>query len=765
MERAVSDTKRVLVTLTGVVQGVGFRPFIFRIACGLGLRGWVENQGSRVLVDVEGSEESVDAFVATLREQPPENAHIADLQLHPQPPVGYADFSIKRSTAEENTAAFIPPDIAVCRDCLKEFHTPGHRRFQYPFISCAQCGPRYSIMGSLPYDRENTAMSQFFMCPQCAAEYHNPNDRRFHAQTNCCPACGPVLQLLDAKGNPVETSDPMNRARELISKGEILAVKGIGGYHLCCNAEDPAAVKTLRGRKGRAHKPLAIMARNLEGVLKVCQVSEREAGILSGSRKPILLLPKREPEILPEEIAPHQRRLGVMLPYAPLQLLLFPEGIEFLVMTSGNFSGTPICYNDDAVVQSLGGVAAYVLTHNREIRIPVDDAVVKVMDDQEMLVRCGRGYAPLTLPLESHQHLLAVGGQQKSSVCMVKSGFATMSQYIGELDEYQAYLAFERQIEGFAGLFQSRPSLLAHDLNPDYLSTRYAKEKAGESMVVQHHHGHMAGCMAENKLNGPVIGVIFDGTGLGTDGAVWGGEFLTGTLSQFTRAGHLQYVTLQGGDGVVREPWRCAASYLYAIQADAPAWLPQVPLKSLDTVHAAIRDQVHCFQSSSMGRLFDCVAALCGFQTAITYEAQAAIELEGLADPEVLGWYSYRIRDAEEGLILEYENLLRGILRDLQNQVPVSTISAKFHQTIVEATADCVSAIHDKTGLKDVVLSGGVFENVYLLRGLIFKLKERNFRVYYNRLIPTNDSGLSFGQAAAAGAMGKEAAYVSGDTG
>ncbi|MEA4933992.1 MAG: carbamoyltransferase HypF [Lawsonibacter sp.] len=741
------------MTLTGMVQGVGFRPFVYRMATELGLNGWVENQGSRVLIDVEGSEGSIHSLTRALQQRAPEQALIAEIRMNQQSFLGYRDFSIRASAEEVNTANFLPADLAVCERCRNEFSTSGDKRYHYPFISCTNCGPRYSILKSLPYDRENTAMSEFKLCPQCAEEYHSPGDRRFHAQTNCCPDCGPVLKLLDARGNRVECSDPAKMAKQMIRQGNILAVKGIGGYHLCCSAMDPVAVQRLRTRKHRPHKPLAIMARSLEAADQICEVSKTEAAILTGTRKPILLLRKRVPEYLPEAVAPNQKRLGVMLPYAPLQFLLFPVDLDFLVMTSGNLSGLPICYQDDAAINALGTAADYILMHNREILVPVDDAVVKVADGREVLVRCGRGYAPLTIPVESEQAVLALGAEQKSSVCLAKNGFAAVSQYIGDLKEYQAYQEFERQIERFRSLFHVQPEIFAYDQNPDFLSTRCAKEQVGQKIAVQHHHAHLAGCMAEHKLTRDVIGVIYDGTGLGTDGAVWGGEFLTGSLSEFTRAGHLDYVTLQGGDRVGKEPWRCAACYLFALGVDPRAALPQIDPTALNTVQAAIRNKVQCFESSSMGRLFDCAAALCGFQTSITYDAQAAMELEALAKEEVLDSYTCSIHDGEEGCILEYEDLLKEIFRDVQHQVPNAVISSKFHNAVVEATAQCVCKIRDKTGLEDVVLSGGVFENILLLERLVRKLRDLNFRVYYNQLTPTNDGGLSFGQAAAACAM------------
>jgi hydrogenase maturation protein HypF len=760
----VSDAKRYFITLTGIVQGVGFRPFVYRAANRLGVKGWVENQGSRVLIDVEGSDESICSFTHALKIESPENAQIAELRMDPQSFFGYPDFSIRTSAAELNTANFLPKDIAVCESCMKEFNTPGDKRYQYPFSSCTNCGPRYSIIRSLPYDRENTAMSEFEMCEPCKAEYCSPNDRRFHAQTDCCPDCGPVLKLLDTHGNAVDSLEPAKTARDLIRQGKILAVKGIGGYHLCCNAEDPTAVQRLRKLKHRPQKPLAIMARSIEAVYKICDVADREKAILTGNRKPILLLRKKVPEYLPEDIAPKQKRLGVMLPYAPLQLLLFSDDLNFLVMTSGNISGMPICCQDSAAIKALGTVAEYFLTHNREIKIPVDDAVVKVVNNHEVLVRCGRGYAPLTIPLESENEILALGAEQKSSVCIAGNGFATVSQYIGDLNEYQTYQAFERQIEHFKGLFHFCPDILAHDLNPDSLPTPYAKKRARHKIAVQHHHAHMAGCMAENKLTHDAIGVIYDGTGLGTDGAVWGGELLTGSLSGFTRAGHLEYITLQGSDRAVKEPWRCAACYLFALGIDPHEYLPQVDSISLNAVQKALHSGIQCFESSSMGRLFDCAAALCGFQAKITYDAQAAIEFENLSGANVSDFYQYRIDDSENSLILGYEEMLNGILRDLQNQVPKSIISSKFHNTVIEATADCVCRIREKTGLEDVVLSGGVFENTYLLERLISRLRDLKFKVYYNRLTPTNDGGISFGQAAAASAILKENDNVSCDS-
>lgn len=762
---AVSDVNRYIITLTGIVQGVGFRPFVYRIASRLQLSGWVENRGSRVIVDVEGKEDSIKEFIYILLNENPSNAAIADLHIESQQVYGYTDFSIKTSDTEENTATFLPTDIAVCESCIKEFNTLGNNRFQYPFISCTNCGPRYSIINSLPYDRETTSMSEFKMCPQCISEYRTPSNRRFHAQTNCCADCGPVFKLLDAHGNTVDSSECVKLARQLICQGKILAVKGIGGYHLCCNAKDLTAVQRLRKLKHRPHKPLAVMARNIESIYKICEVSKKEEEILTGSKKPILLLEKKLPEYLPWDIAPNQKKIGIMLPYAPLQFLLFFDGIDYLVMTSGNISGSPICYQDDVAVSSLSNVVDYFLVHNREIIVPVDDAVVKVADGQEILVRCGRGYAPLTIPIETENKVLAVGAEQKCSLCITENGYATVSQYIGDLNEYQTYKVFNRQIKHFKSLFSYCPDLYAYDLNPDYLSTRYAKEQVGEKIAIQHHHAHMAGCMAENKLSNKAIGVIYDGTGLGTDDAIWGGEFFVGSPSEFKRVGHLKYVTLQGGDSIVKEPWRCASSYLLAIDVDPHEFLPQINLLAMDMVKFAIKNKIKCFKSSSMGRFFDCVAALCGFETQITYDAQAAIELESIVNEEIYDFYKYYIHDTEDGFVLGYEDILKDILKDIRKKELKSIISTKFHNTLIESTTKCVCKIREKTAINDVILSGGVFENVYLLERLASKLRNLKFNVYYNRLTPSNDGGISFGQVVAASSILKENYYVSCDSG
>lgn len=729
------------------------RPFVFRKAKELNIKGWVENQGSRVLIDAEGSKENIWQFIEILKSGP-KNAKILDMTITYGTFQGYLDFHIKDSTNESNTAKFIPPDIAVCPKCIAEFNDSNNKRYQYPFISCTDCGPRYSIIDSLPYDRNRITMNEFDLCEACTYEYSAPADRRFHAQTNCCPNCGPELRLLDASGEDIHTEQPAILAQRLIGEGKILAVKGIGGYHLCCNAESLEALHRLRKLKKRPHKPLALMAENMEAVYVLCHVSSKEREILTGQKKPILLLRKKNPEIIPKEIAPNQKTLGIMLPYAPIHLLLFSEDIKYLVMTSGNISGSPISYKDEDALQCLKGIADYFLVHNREINMPVDDAVVKVIREEEILIRCGRGYAPVTLPLDTDYNIMALGSEQKSSVCAAGKGFAAVSQYLGDLKEYKSYRVFENQIAYFKKFFNYIPDIYVHDRNADYISSCYEKEDIEKSLTIQHHHAHMAGCMAENNLCCNAIGIIYDGTGLGTDEAIWGGEFFIGSIGNFERVGHLRYVKLQGGDSVVKEPWRCAANYLFSMGIDPYAYLKDIKKENMDFILKAMENNIKCFQSSSMGRLFDCVSALCGFQGEITYDAQAAIEFEAMAEEGIEAFYSYGIASEKEEMILEYEGLLKGILADIKENISKSVIAAKFHNSIIEATADCACKIREKSSLNDIVLSGGVFENTYLLEGLITKLESLDFRVYYNHLTPGNDGGISFGQAAAASFMG-----------
>lgn len=759
----MNELRRYLICLTGIVQGVGFRPFVYRTATYFDLKGWVNNQGSMVVIDVEGGKKQIKYFLNTILKNPPALARIDKIRIYIQKAQGCADFSIINSAYSNNTARFILTDIAVCEKCIEDLNNDQSGRFRYAFTNCTDCGPRYSIIKQLPYDRENTTMSVFEMCNCCKEEYIATNDRRYHAQTNCCSVCGPRLDLLDGDGLSLKCEEPVKAAIELLKQGKVIAIKGIGGYHLCCNALDAKAVNSLRLRKRRPHRPLAVMAKDQWAAQKVCCLSMKENAILSGIQRPIVLLNKSQVEHLPKCIAPNQKRIGIMLPYTPLHHLLFADGLEYIVMTSGNLSGRPICYKDTDVVQMLKGVADYYLVHNREINTPVDDSVIKIVHKSEMVSRCSRGYAPEAFIMDTEHDLLALGAEQKNSICITQNGYANISQYIGDLKDYDTYKVFCGVVENFKSLFKVNPKIYVHDLNPDYLSSRYADLQKGTKIAVQHHHAHMAGCMAEHGLKQDVIGVIFDGTGLGTDGAVWGGEFLTGSRSRFKRAGHLKYVTLQGGDRLIKEPWRSAACYLFAMGIDPREILQGVDFCTIDIIQKALEKGINCCQASSMGRLFDSVAALTGLRTEITYDAQAAIELENQIDESVSEHYSFRITESRVGVILEYEDMLMDLLEDLRAHIAVPSIAAKFHNTIVRASTECICRIRQKSGLNEVILSGGTFENIYLLEGMIKSLNQFGFKTYHNRRIPINDGGISFGQAAVVGQLLKEGLYVSGN--
>lgn len=757
----MNDIRRYKIFLTGIVQGVGFRPFVYRIANLFCLKGWVNNQSSMVVIDIEGEKSNINFFLNMIIENPPELAKIKGIKIHSKKPKSYSMFSIVDSKEVSNSVNFVPTDTAVCEKCLKDINNVESHRYRYAFTNCTNCGPRYSIIKSLPYDRKNTTMSDFDMCNSCKTEYYDPYDRRFHAQPNCCFDCGPSLKLMNEYGINVHSIEPIKDVIKLLKQGKIIAIKGIGGYHLCCNALDKEVVKKLRIRKKRPHKPLAVMAMNIAAIENICYVSKKEKDILLGKQKPIVLLNKKIENYFNGYIAPNQKKIGVMVPYTPLHKLLFFEGLEFIVMTSGNISGLPICYKDEEALQSLGGIADYFLIHNREINTPVDDSVVKVVDENEIISRFGRGYSPNTISIDTKHEILAVGSEQKSSICMTQNGYANISQYIGDLKDYNTYKVFSGIIDNFKGLFNTNPKIYVHDFNEDYLSSHYVKVQNGIKIAVQHHHAHMAACMEENRLSKDVIGVIFDGTGLGTDGTVWGGEFFIGSKSKYKRVGHLKCVTLQGGDTLIKEPWRTAVSYLLSMDIEPKKILHSVDFKSIEVIKKAIGNGINCYKSSSMGRLFDCVAALIGLRYEITYDAQAAIELESKINESVSERYIFRLSKNEDEIILDYQPIILGVLNDIKAQVSIDTISTKFHNTIVRATTECLCRIRSKTGLNDVVLCGGVFENTYILESMIKSLSQIEFQVYYNMQIPTNDNGISFGQAVVASEILKEGTYVS----
>jgi hydrogenase maturation protein HypF len=714
-----------------------------------------------VLIEVEGETSVLDRFLTELSTLAPPLAQIDDIHWSAQPPRGDADFRIQPSEAGTAGQIFISPDIATCPDCLAELVDPADPRYLYPFLNCTNCGPRLTIITGAPYDRECTTMKTFPMCPRCRAEYDDPANRRFHAQPTACAFCGPRLILLDAQGKARE-EDPLTYTAEALKRGLIGAVKSLGGYHLACRADDARVVAELRRRKHRDEKPFALMVNDLAAARQLCEVGPAEEKLLVSPRRPIVLLRRRPETAVAEEVAPRNPTLGVMLPYTPLHYLLM-RGVDRLplVMTSGNRSDEPIVYEDGEALPTLGTIADFFLTNDRPIYLRCDDSVTRVVAGLEMPIRRSRGYAPqpLTLPFSCPQPLLALGGQLKATFALAQGRHAFLSHHLGDLDHYAAYRAFQEAIEHYERLFDIQPRILVHDLHPEYASTRYAAQRAASSGVklvaVQHHHAHLASCMAEHGLRGPVIGVSFDGTGYGTDGAIWGGEFLTGDYRGFHRAAHFRYVPLPGGDQAIREPWRMAVSCLVDAGEQSDRLLGKVSPRALATIERMIERRFLSPLTSSAGRLFDAVSALAGIRQSVSYEGQAAMELEWLAAQEApAGVYPFEVAqeqgEATPGLLLDFRPLIRAVCADVRGGVAAGIIARRFQTTLVEAISCVCQRIQKASGLTTVVLSGGVFLNVLLTTETTARLTADGFGVYRQQRVPPNDGGLSLGQLAIA---------------
>ncbi|MBI3462786.1 MAG: carbamoyltransferase HypF [Planctomycetes bacterium] len=758
--------ERHLIRIAGIVQGVGFRPYVQRLAARLDLGGFVRNQAGEVLIEVEGQPRSLAAFQEELTRHPPLHARIDSVSCRPTAPVGDRTFRIDPSKSDSEGLVLVCPDLATCSDCLAELFDPADRRHKYPFLNCTACGPRLTIIGEAPYDRCHTTMARFSMCPACRAEYDDPADRRFHAQATACPVCGPAIRLLNSSGKQVAATDPFQALGEALRSGRIAAVKGLGGYHLVCDASNANAVAELRRRKHRDEKPFAIMLANIDTVRCVCEVNSLEAELLTSPQAPIVLLRRRSSALIAESVAPKNPRLGVLLPNTPVHHLLADAtgGIP-LVMTSGNRSDEPIAQHDDEALARLRDIADCFLVHDRPIAVRCDDSVTQVVRGCELPVRRSRGYAPapIELPMECPCSILAVGGQLKATFALGNGRQAILSHHLGDLDHLPAYRAFERDAELYQKLFGIRPACIAHDLHPSYASTRYAMERSASEGVtlvpVQHHHAHLASCMAEHGLSGPVIGVIFDGTGFGTDGAIWGGEFLVGDYQQFRRAAHLRYVGLPGGEQAIREPWRMAAAHLLDAECGTAALQPRIPTVALRTVVRMLQRRVNSPATSSVGRLFDAVASMIGLRDRVSYEAQAAMELEWLASespPD--GVYAFGFEDADctaaaidsPPLVIDTRPLLRALTDDVRQQIDPAIIARRFHSTLVEMICAACERIAKATGIRAVVLSGGVFLNVLLISEAVEKLSASGFNVFRHQLVPPNDGGLSLGQLAIA---------------
>jgi hydrogenase maturation protein HypF len=733
-----TSRRRIRVRLRGIVQGVGFRPFVHNLALELNLAGYVLNSSAGLVAEVEGDPAALDAFVNALREDPPPLAWIQQMEVLELEAVGDATFAIRESVAETGEFALVSPDVATCDDCFRDFTAAANRRFGYAFTNCTNCGPRYTIIRDIPYDRPNTTMAAFRMCAACQAEYDDPRDRRFHAQPNACPECGPAL------------SAGIEEARRRLAAGEILAIKGLGGFHLACDARNPAAVGRLRERKRRSDKPFALMARDLAEVEAICEVSDADRRALLSPRRPIVIL-QRQVEDLPHAIAPGNRTIGVMLPYTPLHHLLFTGApYSLLVMTSGNLSEEPIVMSNADARERLAGVADWFLTHDRDIYMRTDDSVVRTFEGTERVMRRSRGFAPQTMDLGRRvPELLACGAELKNTFCLTKGQHAILSQHIGDLENYETMVFFEETLANLKKLFRVEPRAVAYDLHPQYLSTKYALGMVElPKFGVQHHHAHIAACMAENGLGGEVIGVAFDGTGYGADGAIWGGEFLVARYSSFERRGHLRYIPLAGGDAAVREPWRPALAYL--IDAfGATARIDGIPENRVRVVRRMIESGVNTVPTSSCGRLFDAVAAIIGLRTVVNFEAQAAIELETIAEDGNTARYPF---DIEAGPLwqLDFRPAIACIAREAAGGVPRPSISARFHNTLAEAIVETCRRIRGETKLARVCLGGGTFQNMRLLELTVAGLRGTGFEVFLHAKVPPNDGGIALGQAAIA---------------
>ena len=773
MDSAGEKKKLARVAVWGVVQGVGFRPFVYRLAHQYSLQGWVCNTSGNVEIEVEGDEKNIKGFLSDLEAKAPPIAHIEKVEVSFFSAKDTGGFEILTSQSEAGQYQLVSPDIATCEECRRELLCSTDRRYRYPFTNCTNCGPRFTIIEDIPYDRAKTTMHHFKMCLQCQQEYDDPLNRRFHAQPNACPDCGPTLEIVDGDGNPVATDDVIMTAGNFLKTGKILAIRGLGGFQFACDATNREIVDLLRKRKRRLAKPFAVMVATIEDVARHCLLSPGERRLLKSPECPIVLLRWRHSSSnISASVAPNLKYIGMMLPYTPLHHLLLNETGRPLVMTSGNLSEEPIAKDNGEALVRLKGIADYFLLHNRDICARYDDSVYMV-DEVPRPIRRARGYAPypIFLPFKSEQ-VLACGAEEKNTFCLTKDEHAFLSQHIGDMENEETLEHFESTIELYKRLFRVEPRVIACDMHPEYLSTKYARRigtEYGLSLVpVQHHHAHIVSCLAENKVTGPVIGVALDGTGYGSDGAIWGGEFLIADLSSFRRVGHLEYVPLPGGVAAIKRPYRMALSYLYTLLGnDLP--LAGLPLADLDPseveiVRKQLERGVNSPLTSSAGRLFDAVSAMAGVRGKIDYEAQAAIELEMAAPDNVKDSegesYPFTIIE-EQGLrVVKLAGLISSVARDVRAGVPVPVISVRFHRTVAQIITRMCRIVTEESGIREVALSGGVFQNRLLLRLVISALKREGLRVLTHHLVPCNDGGVSLGQAVIANFAVKEGLCV-----
>jgi hydrogenase maturation protein HypF len=799
---------RTRARVEGVVQGVGFRPFVHRLAGELALDGFVLNDERGVVVEVQGERERIDAFLARLRADAPPLAVVERVLAEAVEPLPERGFHILASARGGRPSALVPADVATCEDCLRELFDPADRRYRYPFLNCTNCGPRFTIVTAIPYDRPNTTMAGFAMCAACRAEYEDPADRRFHAQPIACPDCGPTLHLAAPQGltprarlNPGLDAPrgltprarlnsgldaprgltPLRVVEGCLRGGGVVAIKGLGGFHLACVASDERAVAALRSRKHREDKPFAVMVPDVAAAAALVELGAGEEALLSSRERPIVLAPRRAGAgsargggqaanraalggghatgRVARSVAPRSRELGLMLPYTPLHHLLLADLGVPLVMTSGNVSDEPIAFEDDDAVERLAGIADLVLTHDRPIRTRTDDSVARVTGSRPMLLRRSRGHVPagLALPVPAERPLLACGAELKSTFCLARDGRAWVSHHVGDLRNAETLAAFRDGIAHFQRLFELSPEVVAHDLHPEYLSTKLALEReAATHVAVQHHHAHLAACLAEHGEAGGAVGAIFDGSGLGTDGAIWGGELLAGDLTGYDRAGHLHPVRMPGGERAVRQPWRMACAWLQEALGEEPEPLPGVDPARWHAVAALARGELAAPVTTSMGRLFDAISALCGVRLEVSYEGQAAIELEGIAEPGHHGRYELPIA----GGVLDARATVLAVAADIAAGVAPGVVAARFHDTVAAATAYECAAVASQRGLGTVVLSGGVFANRRLLEATAGRLGAAGLRVLVPERLPPGDGGIAYGQASVAAAQSAQSPTI-----
>ncbi|MGD9008874.1 MAG: carbamoyltransferase HypF [Desulfobacteraceae bacterium] len=753
-----STPSAITIHVNGIVQGVGFRPFVYQLARQMDLTGRVANTASGVAIHAEGPVGQLDRFVENLKTRKPVLAHIVSVDAKAAEVAGYNQFEITKSQGAETRATLISPDVCMCADCRAELFDPNDRRFGYPFINCTNCGPRYTIIDDIPYDRPKTSMRHFTMCDRCQAEYDDPANRRFHAQPNACAQCGPRVSLYDNRRRLLASADAIAQTADLLKAGHIVAVKGLGGYHLAVDATNDTAVEQLRIRKHREEKPLAVMSADLASIEAYAQITPSEAELLTSIQRPIVLLQKKMPEKLAFSVSPRNRYYGVMLPYTPLHELLLAHGFIALVMTSGNLSEEPIAIDNEEAFQRLGQIADYFLNHDRQIYLRSDDSIVRHAAGKTRPIRRSRGFVPIPVFLNAKvPQVLACGAELKNTICLTRGSQAFVSQHIGDLENLATEKFFRMTVDHLQRILDITPEIIACDRHPDYLSTQWAVSRSDHPLIqVQHHHAHVAACMAEHQLDGPVIGLAFDGAGLGADQTVWGGEVLVADYGGYRRVAHLTAVPMPGAAAAIKAPWRMALAYLDHAFGDS-LWDVDLPLmRRVDRAQAQIVAQM-CAQgvnaplTSSMGRLFDAVAAILGLRLDAAFEGQAAMELEMIADSDEKERYDFTW-DAADAKQVAVAPIVAGVVEDLRRGLPAFIISAKFHNTIIEGFSMLCQALRKENRINQVVLSGGCFQNRRLLEGLRNRLKTNGFEVFCHRQVPTNDGGIALGQAMIAAA-------------